>query len=370
MKNAKLAVLVLLGLFMFSSCNSQDTLQGDTSREAINSTSSVAYSPEEQKIIQHYQSMSAKELVDDLEKSVEQGATSEGLIYGAIVLAQKADDFTEDEIYTYITSDKYSFDVRFIMIEICSYRQDKDTILNQDKYKKLLTDDSFDIGLKSKLMTYIDFESDEDKAILEDVIKGDEKEIVIRAFKRLNTFDSDRAVRLADEVIADYKNATIEQMQGANAVKAWYIREQIKAGKESEKALREQIDALKEMCFYGFEHTDDSQIKDSFIIYLSETLDLGVLGAIINNNEIDDMLKRICVDTNYPTFMRVLQNDLSEEDIDIVIAALNIRPFSQTYDLIEQNIRAKNQEQQIRLYDLLETIKTQGVAGDESLLEG
>lgn len=366
-----LAILITAMLLMtFSSCEQKHQENNSVSGEQnLQENKWNGYSDEE--LNAAFLSMSGSELIDEANKiaTTEDPKTSNTFIIAVSTLVEKADSFSEDEIYSIVSNDEYADDVRCAVIDMCQLRKDKDTILNQDKYKRMLTDKSVSSTIKNNLLISIDFESEEDKTMLEDIIKGDEEEIIFWAFRRLDTFDRDRAVRIADEIIADYKNATIKQMQGANAVKAWYIRDQIKAGKENEKDLREQIDALKEMCFYGFELAADSQIKDSFIVYLADTLDLDVLGAIIRHDAIDDQLKEICVDLNYPTLMRVLQNDLPEEDIDIVIEALNIKPFNQTYYLLENNIRAKNQEQELRLYDVLLTIEVNGVDGNESLLE-
>lgn len=228
---------------------------------------------------------------------------------------------------------------------------------------KLLFINSFDLKSEEEIKKEIDQ--------LLKIIENNDEELGFNALKSLYDLDTKKAYEIANEIIDDRKNKSKHQISGALKIKSKYISE---FDLDNEEEIKEEFINL---CMNYIDNTidnkkdaDENSIRNSSIYVLRDLSDKNAIFKIINSENIEESEKVYCLKYNFDVVKNVLENNPSKEDIENVLKANQLRPFTDYKKGFDKLIENETDNEVIKKYQkAIKEINEKGRSGNKKYLE-
>ena len=333
----------LFAVLMISSCSKNNSTYSGISKEEL---------------VEKINELTIKES-DDLD--------SEKLIEACTALSKRAQDFTDEELLAVIKDDKMTSITKSTLIQLETDINHGKGIIDQGPFEELITQKSLEDDVRINLIQTLDMSSDENKDILEKIVKSEDGAIVIRSLITLQKDDPKKALSIANQIINSYSTYGEDAIRAAVMVKSNYFRDLKLAG--SQKNVSAEKKNYINFCIRKFNASQDDVFKDAMVFSLIDMLDFDAVKEIINHKNIDHLLKTTCISRNYLTFAEVINNNPSEEDIELLLTAMEMAPIRDLVGLMREKLAANATYQSDRLNNVLTIMETQGIPADRKRLE-
>ncbi|WXR62860.1 hypothetical protein WG909_06530 [Peptostreptococcaceae bacterium AGR-M142] len=228
---------------------------------------------------------------------------------------------------------------------------------------KLLFINSFDLKSEEEIKKEIDQ--------LLKIIENNDEELGFNALKSLYDLDTKKAYEIANEIIDDRKNKSKHQISGALKIKSKYISE---FDLDNEEEIKEEFINL---CMNYIDNTidnkkdaDENSIRNSSIYALRDLSDKNAIFKIINSENIEESEKVYCLKYNFDVIKNVIENNPSKEDIENVLKANELRPFTDYKKGFDKLIENETDNEVIKKYQkAIKEINEKGRSGNKKYLE-
>lgn len=325
-----------------------------------------------------YSKMTEKEIKDELKKlkseelivEVDKIASEGELLndYNSVILVassliEREDEFKKSEIIDMIESNDLNLQTKEILIDLYDYKSSKYKDSEED-LKNLLYKEDLDDTLKQRIVNFADFNFN-DIPVLEDLI-SDGGLNSFYSLKKLSKLDSEKAYKISENIISNYKSKSGEEISGAILVKSNYLKEKNKkkldVTKETEDFLGEALQIFNE--------TNDLSIKDAIAYSISDVRSEKTIKNLIKNYNLDKEVKMFAIDQNYMVLEDILKNNPSEEDIYMVIECMKVLPINDFKDEFENLLKASSDKNLIKeINNILTLINQEGINANKKWLE-
>lgn len=275
--------------------------------------------------------LSFAELVSKINFSSEQ-ADSEGSIYFAEALKNKAKDISEKVILDEIMDSSNSTMLRVLLIQLCPVLGVE---IDYDGLETLLDQEDVDFEIKRNILINLS-ESSSDLTALEEAALGGDERLAFQALKLLNFADPEKAGKIAVDILESFSGDVTYKVRAAIKVKALHLQT------ESTEKERADFISLCDSILCG-NKSNDSTVTDTVIFALSDMLSEESISYIINSDKIDSAAKVFCVNENYSTLKDMLGSEATEEEIETVLHAMKIFPIAEMEEPLRNLIDKKSQ---------------------------
>ncbi len=339
-------IAILLPLAINAQVNSSDELR--------ESSALTRYKNKEEKEIQsELKKLSKEQVIDEINsisKEVDIENNTNVIIPFALNLFERNDEFSDEEMVEIVTNNSNAIITQQLMIDLYTLRNENKFAKND--LKRLLKEDVKD-ELKLRIITRSSFAPTEVQ-ILKDFIKEDQDDLAFASLKRLSQIDVKDGYKISKDILSNYKNQSPKKISAALKSTAKYFR--------SDKSKNSELKSeFINVCLDVINTTQDEILKDTSIFALSDLMDQEAITKIIDNSAIDEQLKVFSVDQNVIVLKNILLNNPTEEEIKIVVEAMEILPIIDLVEPLEEvkkTITDKNLEK--RCEDVLEIMRLYG----------
>ena len=295
------------------------------------STGGVQLYTDEQKM-DSYTRLEAGALLEEIDHMAASGETetSDDILMAAAALAEKAGRFTDANLLAVLEIEKYQTLTKVVMLQLSSYMNNGNGIVDSAKFKDYIADDSLDTIIRANLIYELDIRGDEDVIRLSNLVRTQTGDLAIISMKKLYAANRQAAVTLADNIVSGYAHYTDDAVRAAVKIKSLEYKEQ---GNDASQEATE----FMEFCQHRFSESTDERYKDTMIYAMAEMGSLKAMDKILSDETIDRELKVWAVDQNYPIMTKVLKESPSADDMNIILSAMEILPIKQIAPLIRAN---------------------------------
>lgn len=263
-----------------------------------------------------------------------EGATSSSLIPYASSLYLRINEFSEDEVLEIITDEKSNEALASSVLQAYKYNYENKTSKGNNAVKRLILSEETPEELKHNAIVLADYSefNAADTELLVNIFENSNGVTAYHALIQLSRFNSEKAEKLADEILKDYENADPEKLNGAITAKGEILRN------GNRKAA--DTDNFSELCL---KITADPEIgvkiKDSASVQLIEFKDKETLRAVLTDENIDDCFKVTAMDKNTEVMLKILNED--SDGFEFVSEAMKICPIEELRQPLEEKAKAE-----------------------------
>lgn len=265
------------------------------------------------------------------------------LILHASALAERVDEISEDALLSFIGDDTNSVNLRVIMIQLIKY---KNSDVDETLLKKLLVSNDTDPAIKQNIVLALSEDDPETIELLKQVSEQDDELLAFQAIKKLNRTEPGIASEIADEILKNYTKEQPEKVRAAIKVKAEQLRQDASKGNEKNEFIQILLDL--------FNGSDDEIMKDTVVFALSNLRDEAAISIIVTNKDIDESIKMYCIDQNYSTLLKMVENNSTDANIETVIQAMNIYPITELISPLKEVINKSDTSRKASFSTLIE----------------
>lgn len=286
-------------------------------------------------------------------KMLQGSYASSELIPFANELFNRKDNFNNKEIINEIKNNNNTLETKMIMVDLNTVKNEDNLISNE---MKALLGDNIDISIKQKIITDSVF-SDNDKDMLKELYLKNNDDIAFQSLKQLKKISPLEAYNISKNVLKTSNNSSYLEVSGAQKAAANYF----KLSKNNKMITKEKYDFI-DKCVNIIKDKDKSYLKDSSIFALSEMNDKDALFILINNKDIDDIVKTYCIDENFNIIEEILNHNPTDDDINTILDAMNINPILESVKPLNSIINnIKNIELKEKVRKTVDFINQNGV---------
>ncbi len=273
----------------------------------------------------------------------------------AETLVVNEDDFTEMELISLIKDTNNALEFRNILTQFYAYKADKNSDFRE--IKEMLLDNNVNDLIKLSILSSFEFDP-KDEEILIELANNEEAEISNVALRRLKNVNEELTQQIALKIIENYENEDSKKVKNAlNIYSSLFTK--IEDNKKSMKKFSEKI-SFKELCVSLL---DNPTYSDTAAFALGNLYDYDSVKNVINSNV--DFLTKLCViDQNYS----VLLENINENNLDIILEAMEILPINEFYYPISEILKSDNIKNDFikeKGNKILELIQNEGVDANE-----
>lgn len=165
------------------------------------STGGVQLYTDEQKM-DSYTRLEAGALLEEIDHMAASGETetSDDILMAAAALAEKAGRFTDANLLAVLENEKYQTLTKVVMLQLSSYMNNGNGIVDSAKFKDYIADDSLDTIIRANLIYELDIRGDEDVIRLSNLVRTQTGDLAIISMKKLYAANRQAAVTLADNL--------------------------------------------------------------------------------------------------------------------------------------------------------------------------
>nr|AGS52500.1 hypothetical protein [uncultured bacterium contig00005] len=255
------------------------------------------------------------------------------LIPFAAVLSGRANEFSEDEMISFITDRKNNWAFRTTVLQIYYGKgYDKNTLKANAEIRSILINEHFENDplndFKSSIIAYCDFSDEEGMRLLSEIAEGNDDLLAFVAIKKLSGVDGDAATDIVDHLLETYKEQDTQKVNIALKVKAAEYKSH-RANNTYTDELRTQKAVFIGICvdIINASNEKDDTLTDAAVFALGNMTDFDALTAVVTNESIDISMKMYVIDMNYETLLERLGSNPSDDDIAIICEAISIYPL-------------------------------------------
>lgn len=166
------------------------------------------------------------------------GSSKENGMFMEIAKAvlEKGNSVSEQEVMDCILDDRHCDISREIAIQFSLTLNNHEGLRDKSSLESLLNDEKTSFGIKQNLMIALDFQSNHNRKLLEDILQEEDDELAFQAMKTLNRVAPELANQYADLILDKKESQSDMRIRSAIKVKCnYFMDENAKEVKEEEK---------------------------------------------------------------------------------------------------------------------------------------
>ncbi len=265
-----------------------------------------------------------------------------------MALIERSDEFSETELIECICEKdtQEGMDEAFVAM----YANQK---YDPSRMLELIYEPEISEHTKECITAHCDFSVDE----LSEIFRGTDGKTATIAIKRISESDSETAMQLVNEFL-DAKIGSISDEKYVSICQgiANYYEEH-KSPEDIESMKNIYIPMMKKI----FKDGHSAYVKNQAVYALGRICDYDLFAWLIENDDIDFLLKISVAERNYRPMKRWIEAAESEDDIHAVIEAMKILPTLEIADAIEDAIKRGKLSESDALRSVIEYIRKEGV---------
>lgn len=289
--------------------------------------------------------LSKSKLVEELDLSVEISDEVEDinlLIPYATEILNRINEFDNTEIINYIKDKEIQPYTKEIFADLYIIKNQEAHDVSYDDLEILLNNKDIEDSVKQRIIINGRFEKKDVNLLKEFIQKGDLT--AFYALKQLSKVDNSEAYNISTDILLDYNNKSEYEISSACSSIAGYLRYNDKIGLYKENEEKNFLDT----CLNIFNVTDNVTIRDSIAFSISEIQSEQSIKYLLTNFNLDREIKAFVIDQNYIALKTILNNNPTDEDINMVIEAMGILPIKDLVKELDESIE-KTSNESIRL---------------------
>lgn len=240
----------------------------------------------------------------------------------AAVLGHREAEFSDDEFLAEIIDTTNAEWLRVTMLQVFAPRYPQG--IENANLMAILADTASPETLRTNLVHRMAFETPEAKAILSNIATTETGDIGFNALKKLKSTSTDNADDIELNVLRNYKNEDMLKVRSAIAVLAAKYSNIDGIAPISETATEDK-QLLFDVCA-DLMNTAGQVKSDSAVVALAGMRDIETMRLVINNANVDNIMKTTVVDQNSLTLTQMLENSPTAANIEFAISCLEILP--------------------------------------------
>lgn len=356
---SKKAKIILLGV-SFSMLLSIGVLgaTNDNSEIMFNSIIEKYTKKSEKEIEKDLKTLSKQELIGEI-NSVAAGIQninkSNILIPFVDELFQRKNEFENVEIIDTINDSTSSIITKEIMVDLYTVKNENKSKNNE--IKKLLKQNNIDDQIKSRIVINSKFDAN-DVILLKDLIKESDGILFFNSLKKLSTIDNKESYKIAKEILSNYNSQSKQKVSAALKATSKYLKD----NKSNDKGYVELEENFIKLGLEILNNNDDNFLKDAAFFSLSDLMSEKSISEIINAEFISTDLKRFAIYQNFNQLKKMLTNNPTESEIEIVVQGMKTIPIKdlvEDLEIVTKDI--KNQNLKKACEEVIEDIKLNGI---------
>lgn len=273
-------------------------------------------------------------------------------------LKEQMTSFTDQELINVINNNEYTIETKIIAIQLSKNINHGQGINDSTNFKEIINQPSVNQAIRMNLLNAVEMDSETDIKLLENIIKTDEGDIVVQAMKKISQINFDKAVSISDGIIENYQNYNNDAIRSAVKTKSKYFKNM--GNNVSKATLKVEKQQYIDFCFNMFKNIADEVFQDTMIFSLSEMFDMDAIKSIVLNDMIDRDVKIFCIDQNYQTLVKIITDNPSKADMDVLIKAMDLFPIKEMAPLMKDKVDSTSSTQQQQLISVISKIESQG----------
>lgn len=335
---------------------------------------SVFVSAERQTILGHTEGMTGEEILQQLmemdvksfKQEIELSFVNPDPDYAACwgeALFRRTNDYSDEELIEKILSSEEPLPgYRELWVEVYS-KNHPDGKFSDPRLLELLLNEKESPNLRCNLMGRMNFQSEEELSILQQLTQDSDEGLRFNAINILNRMQPKKAADEAWEIIENYQNNGDNRIQGAVDV----IAQQLADSKMARNGnWQQQKEKLMSVCQQILENEPSQTLKDSVVYDMQLLGDWDALQMIVESPDVDQIMKKAIIDNNYFLLEEaLLAPELQAEEIRFVVDCMEILPIKDLHDPLETALAAQPQafseEETENLPALLDSMLEEGV---------
>ncbi len=307
------------------------------------------------------QNNTASKTVSKLETLVSSSLKAEDdeILYSQLPeVVSEMKNFSDQDVLHALKDGEVSDTTKHIIIEQISQINDGKGMKEQSKFEELLKDDAVAESNKIAIIHALDFKNIESLEILEEIVYSENSAITTNALREVLRTSPKTALRISDEIIKNSSEYGEYQIKAAVMIRSDYLRDMsVNSFKDINPA---EINSFISLCIQQYDSSMDETFKNAMIFSLMDINHMDAVRTIISNDNIDVLLKKSCVIKNYQTFTKALDKNVSNEDIECIIKAMEINPIKEIGVLLREKITSNSRYNTEEFSSLIEEISVNG----------
>ncbi|MDT9720383.1 hypothetical protein QVE09_15805 [Paenibacillus sp. ClWae2A] len=242
-------------------------------------------------------------------------------------LFERKDQLKDEDILKIVADNTKTVITREALVDlyVLKHEQNKDG----GELKQILLQDGIDAQVKSRIVATADFTLD-DVGLLKEIIHEDDDILAFNGLKRLSNINVSEAYGISESILSNIEEQSPNKISAALRATAKYLKN------ESQSTFQKNTVDLEadfiDTSFKIIKSSNDEVLKDSAIFAISEIGSQKAITQIIESDLVEQELKAFAVDQNFITLKEILTGNPTDDEIRIVVSALEILPI---VDLVE-----------------------------------
>lgn len=262
---------------------------------------------------------------------------SSRLIPFASVLFERINEYPEGYLLDMImdTEEPECFADNLLSCYSSNYRNRTED--GNNKVKAIINNNKYNDSFRQRAIISVDFnaENTEDIIFLKEIFKDNDDIVAFQALKTLSLLDFSEAVVLADEIIYNYETASPDKLNIAMSIESKYFE-------NSSTYDLNKYNKFIDVCNAVIEDKNaDSIVRDSAVFALADVKKAGNIVSILENDDIDDVLKTYAINENSEILLNMLKED--EAYFDLACYAMTLCPIEEFKEPLKK-IAMKNDQ--------------------------
>jgi hypothetical protein len=304
--------------------------------------------------------------VNNLSEKIEPSSDINALIPFAAELLDRKDEISNKEILSSIKDSENTTITRNTMIELYHVKNNNDDN-NKNELKELLKDKSFDRNVKVKIIATSDFK-EEDIPLLQSIVLEDEDQLAFQAMKKLRKLDKEMAFQISGEILSKYKIHSEDKISSALKATSYYIKNSNNKVTLSNNSYESDFVNLSLDIMNSDKYS--STLKDSAFFATSDLRSENAILTILSQDNIDQELIVYAIGQNFFVLNDILNSNPTENQITLVIKAMEINPLTDLYDSLNKIVPTiQNNDLRKRGEQSLVNIKENGEKANHKWLD-
>ena len=278
-------------------------------------------------------------------------------------IVEEIKSFNDDDVLSVLNDDGVTEITKHIIIEQIPQINNGQGIKAQSKFEEFLKDDNLDKSNKIALIHTLEFEDIQSLDILKEIVYAENSEITTNALRKIERISAKVALDISNDIITDCGNYGDYQIKSAVMIKSDYLRDM--SVTDFRNVSETEIEEYISFCISNYEKATDNVFGDAMIFSLMDINHIKAVTAIITHSGIDEVLKSSCVAKNYQTFLKLLETDISDENLKCIIKAMEIAPIKEIGAVLKEKDLSGNLYDHDSFNVVIEKIEKNGTAANQ-----
>lgn len=276
-------------------------------------------------------------------------------------LIMKKEQIDDSDILQLIQDKNKTLILRETLVDLYTLKHNDDQSGNE--IKQFLKHEDVDYSIKTKIVASAKM-TENDIDLLKDMVSEDDGLLAFHSLKRISRIDRIEAYRISEGILSNIENESTNKVSAALKATAKYLSYNNQHQKDASYQIQNEKDFL-ELCLNFIKQSDDTILKDSAFFAISELRSREAISMIINSDVIDKQLKPYAINQNFNILQEILTNDPTEDEIKLVVKAMELHPIIEVVEQLESLIpTVSDEELKQRIDSVITFAKKEGVKGN------